>query len=152
MTTRRNARYLREAVIQYRRDPNALEIRAVSSSRDVSPIVRTILGDGPQERFCAVALDNKNRIVAHCTLAIGTSDSCTVRPVDVLRFVLLSGCPAFMVAHNHPSGDSTPSHQDVEMTRRLKEAADIIGLRLMDHLVLGSHDYCSMLDNGIGGL
>ncbi|MCC7194936.1 MAG: hypothetical protein IT356_05210 [Gemmatimonadaceae bacterium] len=65
-----------------------------------------------------------------------------------MKGLLLANAAAFIVAHNHPSGDPTPSAEDVAITKRVKDCADLFGIRLLDHVILGSERYCSMSDEG----
>lgn len=70
-------------------------------------------------------------------------------PADVLRPLLLNACSGAIVVHNHPSGDPTPSRDDIELTDRIVRGANVLGLRLVDHLIVGAEGYFSFLDGGL---
>jgi DNA repair protein RadC len=88
-------------------------------------------------------------------IATGSVAHCAVGIADVLRFVILSGAVSFIVSHNHPSGDPTPSRDDIELTRRLGDAARLCGLRMIDHVIVGDQpdglppSYVSFVDAGL---
>lgn len=102
------------------------------------------------ERMYVVGIDGKNRCVLLHEVARGGLHGCAVSARDILRVVLMGHCSGFILVHNHPSGDPTPSVEDVEMTRALVRAADAVGCPLVDHVVIGGMDsFVSMLDAGI---
>lgn len=88
-----------------------------------------------QEDLHVLLLNTKHRVVEKVLVARGGAQRLTAVPVDVLRPVILAGAPAFIVAHNHPSGDIQPSEEDILFTRRMKKAADLLGLSMLDHII-----------------
>ncbi|WP_019499489.1 RadC family protein [Pseudanabaena sp. PCC 6802] len=98
----------------------------------------------PQERLAILMLDNRNRIVAQRTMTIGTATETLAHPRDIFREVLKSGAIKLIVAHNHPSGNTDPSPEDIALTRQLLEAARFLNIPLLDHLILGNGDYKSI--------
>ena len=89
------------------------------------------------ERFWTLCLDRKNRLIRRVEVTVGTATACLVHPREVFRAAIrLSAC-AVIVAHNHPSGDPAPSRADIKVTRQLRESAQVIGIDLLDHIVLG---------------
>jgi len=95
------------------------------------------------EQFGVVLLDMKHRVIRTATLATGTLNSTVVEPRDVYRPAVAAGAAAIVAFHNHPSGDPTPSPEDVDLTRRLAAAGMLIGIDLVDHLILGDRRYWS---------
>lgn len=93
-----------------------------------------------QEVMGAVYLDARNHLVAEGEIFCGTLSRAAVEPRAILKRALLRDAAGVILFHTHPSGDPTPSAEDVSFTRRMREAGDILGIRLVDHLVLGSHD------------
>jgi len=89
-------------------------------------------------------LDTKNRINAAHIVAVGSLDSCPVHPREVFKAAVLANAAAVIVAHNHPSGDPTPSCEDRQLALRLKQAGDILGIPLLDFLVVGDGRYVSL--------
>jgi DNA repair protein RadC len=96
------------------------------------------------EQFGVVLLDTKHRVIRTSVLALGTQNMTCVEPRDVFREAALGGAAAIVVFHNHPSGDPTPSADDLELTRRLVAAGVLMGIDVVDHLVLGDVQYCSL--------
>ena len=96
------------------------------------------------EHFAVAALDRRNRVIAVETLTTGCDAFCIVDPKQIFRWALLqgrSGATGILLAHNHPSGDPTPSAQDHEVTRRVRRAGEIVGIKLLDHIVIGGGTY-----------
>ena len=102
----------------------------------VAHAFRAVVGDPPREHFLAFYLDAANRIMGYETIAIGGCTSVEVEPAQVFRGALLGGAVRLIVAHNHPSGDPTPSASDLSMTQRLMQAAGLIGIPVLDHVVV----------------
>lgn len=101
-----------------------------------------------EELFAVLILDTKNRPQKWIEVARGQGEAVHFRPAEMFQKVLLEGASAFICLHNHPSGDPEPSPEDRELTRRLREGAQVLGLRLLDHLVLGHRTYYSFADQG----
>ena len=100
------------------------------------------------EQFGIVLLDSKHRVLRTSVIASGTLNSTIVQPRDVFREAMLGAAAAVVAFHNHPSGDPTPSADDVELTRRLRAAGTLMGVELVDHIVLGEVEYCSLKEMG----
>jgi len=93
-------------------------------------------------------LDTKFRVIRAAVLATGTLNSTIVQPREVYRTAAIGGAAAIVVFHNHPSGDPTPSPEDVDLTRRLAAAGVLIGIDLVDHVILGDGKYWSFRERG----
>lgn len=132
--------------------PKGVELPRVASSREAAEAIRKLLniGDLIQEVFGVLMLNARHQVVA---MAVPFRGGVSSAPVDIavmLKPVLLTtSCTAFMIFHNHPSGDPIPSADDIELTKRLKTAADLVGLRLLDHLVMTDRKYLSLADMGL---
>ena len=112
--------------------------RKISSSEDVFEIIEPLVRGKQQEFFYVLLLDAKNRLVGQPVhVATGSHDRCPASPTEIFSPVIKRGCTAAIVAHNHPSGDPTPSRDDIAITIRLVDAAKILGIRLLDHIVVG---------------
>jgi DNA repair protein RadC len=105
-------------------------------------------GSRPVEQFGVVLLDSKHRVLRTAVLAVGTLNTTVVEPRDVFREAMLGAAAAVVVFHNHPSGDPSPSPDDVELTRRLASAGTLMGIEVVDHVVLGDARYCSFKEMG----
>lgn len=121
----------------------------VSSSAEVAALFGARLGQLDHEELWIVALDGRNGARGMRRVAQGGLHGCAVSARDVLRLALLEAASALVLVHNHPSGDPTPSPEDVAMTRVLAEAAEIVGVAVVDHVVVARGAYASMLDLGL---
>ena len=149
---RQNLHVLGELAVRYEvetlpgRDPDA---PALCSPEDVQRLLGPEMGALAQEQVRVLLLDRKNRVVAQRVVYQGNAVASIVRPAEVLRPAVLEGVPHLIVAHNHPSADPSPSPQDVKVTRELKEAAELLGLSLLDHVVIGGAEAVSLKDRGL---
>jgi DNA repair protein RadC len=100
------------------------------------------------ETFHVVLLDNKNRVLRTVEVSRGTLTASLVHPREVYRPAILEAAAAVVFVHNHPSGDPTPSKEDLEITRRLREVGELVGVRVLDHVVIGRGRYVSFVDDG----
>jgi DNA repair protein RadC len=91
-----------------------------------------------KEHFVSLHLDSKNRIICFETTSVGSMCASIVHPREVFKSALLSSAAAVLFVHNHPSGDPTPSREDLEITQRLKDAGELLGIRELDHVIIGS--------------
>lgn len=107
------------------------------------------LADRPQEEMIAVYLDAKNRISAYYQVSKGSTQSTIVVPADVLRPALLCNASSIILIHNHPSGSPDPSREDISITNRIKDACEMMGMKLLDHIVIGDSRYVSMAETGL---
>ena len=118
------------------------------SSYDVYAHFRERLADERCEHFYAVLLDNKHRKIRDVRVSQGSLTSSIVHPREVFLPVIRESAAAVIFVHNHPSGDPTPSREDLEITRRLREVGELVGVRVLDHLVIGRGRYVSFVDDG----
>ena len=116
--------------------------------RETVAYLMPAFGGRPVEQFGLVLLDTKYRVIRTTVVAVGTLNSTVVEPRDVFREAALGLANAVVVFHNHPSGDPTPSPDDVELTRRLKAAGTLMGIDVVDHVILGDARYCSFKEMG----
>jgi len=117
---------------------------AITQPQDVAGIARELIGDNAQESFIALLLDIKNRVVGVTEVARGAVDGCGVDVRQVFRVAIAVGASALVVAHNHPSGDCTPSDVDRRLTERIKKAADLLGIPLLDHVIVSDTGFKSL--------
>ncbi len=123
---------------------------SVCSSRDVYRRLRR-LAVLRRETFWLVALDTRHRVLCEVRAAEGALAHCAVTPRDVFRPLLQEGAAAAIAVHNHPSGDPTPSPDDLALTERLVEAGRLLGVPLLDHVIIGAGTYRSLHDTGFMG-
>lgn len=120
----------------------------LANPREAAGYLLPRFGARPVEQFGLVLLDSKHRVTQTKVLVSGTLNSSIVEPREVFREAALGSAAAIVVFHNHPSGDPTPSPEDVELTRRLAAAGALMGIDLVDHLVLGDVRYYSFKEMG----
>jgi DNA repair protein RadC len=123
--------------------------RAIICSKDIDEAMRPRLAKATREHFWAIALDAKSRPVAEIEIAVGGLSACTIKPADIFRAILRELSSKIVVVHNHPSGEPTPSTEDVAFTKRLKSAGQVIGIPLLDHIIIAEQGYFSFLDSGL---
>jgi DNA repair protein RadC len=102
-----------------------------------------------KEMFMTLHLDGKNRIMAMDLVSVGSLNQSIVHPREVFKTACLSNAAALILIHQHPSGDSTPSSEDIAITRRLKEAGEIMGIKVLDHIIVGEGEYLSFVERGL---
>jgi DNA repair protein RadC len=132
-------RYLNKKLIQ--KDP-------INSSKELFDYLTHKIRDKSREIFMAVFLDAKNRVLSAETLFKGTLTSSAVYPREVVRKALENHAAALIFAHNHPSGDTHPSREDVSITRKLVFACRMMGITVHEHLIVGNDGYFSFADQG----
>lgn len=121
----------------------------VRHAGDVVGLVRAFLHDDPRERFVVVYLDARHRAIAVHDAHTGTCDSSPVHPREIFGPGVALSASAVVVAHNHPSGDPTPSANDRQVTERLRAAGELLGIEVLDHLVLGRDQHYSFAEEGV---
>lgn len=101
-----------------------------------------------QEHFVVLFLDTKNYIIGKKTIFIGSLNKAIVHPREVFKEAIKRSSASVICAHNHPSGDPTPSSQDIQLTHRLYEAGELLGIKLLDHLIIGDDQFISLKEKG----
>ena len=101
-----------------------------------------------RERFVALLLDSRSRIIALEEVAVGTLTAALVHPRELFKAAILANAHSLVIVHNHPSGDPEPSSEDVALTKRLVDAGEILGIKVMDHVVIGDGCYRSFSEEG----
>jgi DNA repair protein RadC len=101
-----------------------------------------------RENFIGMYLNTKNQVAGISTIHVGSLNSSIVHPREVMTEAILHKAASVIVAHQHPSGNPTPSREDIEVTKRLMEVGEIIGISVFDHIILGENTYVSLKDGG----
>ncbi len=101
-----------------------------------------------QERFIAIFLDTKNNMISKKTIFIGSLNMSLVHPREVFKWAVKLSSASIILVHNHPSGDPTPSPQDVEVTKQIINAGEIVGIKVIEHIIIGSDSFISLNELG----
>ena len=102
-----------------------------------------------KEEFVILILDSKNKLLALDSVSVGTINSTIVHPREVFKSAIKKSANSIILVHNHPSGDPHPSKEDLQITRRLSEVGDIVGIKVLDHIVIGSNKHFSFKENNL---
>lgn len=119
----------------------------ISDSQNAYRLLEPLFDGLDREHFMVVGLDAKHAVIGINTVSIGSVTMSIVHPREVFKPLVLMNTSAVILAHNHPSGDATPSPEDRALTRRLKEGGELLGIVVLDHLVLGEDRYYSFADH-----
>jgi DNA repair protein RadC len=141
--------YVRELVIKYQQTVCSIDLgRTVSTPQDLVGVLRALLQDECVEVFLLVCLSTKRKMLCVHEVSRGSLDSTVVHPREVFKAASLASAAAIVLAHNHPSGDPTPSTDDIRLTTRLVSAGEIMGIEVIDHIIIGHDSYFSFLEAG----
>ena len=144
---------LRELTIRYAVRTNldgqpVLVGRSLGHPSEAAAALMTLLQDEPAEVFAILCLTTKYQVIAYHEVGRGTLDSVAINPREVFKAALLANAAAIVAAHNHPSGDPTPSPDDLLITRRLAAAGELMGIPVLDHIIVGDDRYYSFKESG----
>lgn len=120
----------------------------VDGPGDIARLLMPALRDADREHFIAVLLTTKNQVIDVVTISVGSLSASIVHPREVLKPAIQTSAAALVVAHNHPTGVPAPSPEDIEFTRRLAQCGELIGIRLLDHVIVGDGTYASLREGG----
>nr|WP_204251450.1 DNA repair protein RadC [Exiguobacterium sp. N4-1P] len=133
------------------REPDVpLETTHITSPEDAFLVARRFIQDDDREVFLVILLNTKNRVIAVHRAHVGSINSSIIHPREIFKSAILNNATSLIVSHQHPSGDPKPSLEDIEVTERLQEVGRIIGIKLLDHIVVGAgDDYVSLKAQGL---
>ena len=143
------AKYVREIVIKYktRKAGKGLEGEKVTGPETVVRLFKDLQNE-TKEKLIVINLDNANRILCFELVALGGCNICHARPIEIFKSSFLTSAVSAIVIHNHPSGKSIPSLDDRNFTKELIKVTKLIGLKLLDHIIIGHEGYYSFADAG----
>ena len=129
------------------REPTATLVRDPASAHAVC----ADMGNLAQEAFAVLTLNAKNKLITRHLVTLGLADTAPVHPREVFRPAIADSASAVILVHNHPSGDPTPSAEDLRVTRQLIDAGKVVGIRVLDHVIIGRGDnpHCSLREKGL---
>lgn len=123
----------------------------ISCPKDIYEVLTKVcrIQCNAEEVFILITLNTKNIVTGYFEVHRGTINTSLVHPREVFKRALLNNASDIMVAHNHPSGDPNPSKEDIQITERLKEAGNLLGINLLDHIIVGEDKYISLKEKGV---
>ncbi|UEA16874.1 DNA repair protein RadC [Pasteurella canis] len=122
---------------------------AFGSSENVRFYLQTVLESKEREIFLVLFLDNQHRLIKQEEMFLGTINTASVYPREIIKSALYCNAAALILAHNHPSGNAEPSMSDKRITQRIQSAAELVEIRVLDHFVIGKGNYYSFSENGL---
>ena len=123
--------------------------RYLQAPKDIYHTFRERYEKLDREDFLVILLDNKNGRLGYNVVSMGSLTASVVHPREVFKAAVLTNAARLLLIHNHPSGDSTPSKEDIDITKRLKEGGEILGIQILDHVIIGEGRYFSFADKGM---
>ena len=124
------------------------QTRTISSPKDAYEMIKEQLEGLDREQFIIACLNTKNEPTNITVVSVGSINKAIVHPREVFKTAILSNAASIMAFHNHPSGDTIPSDQDIQLTHRLVEAGELLGIKLLDHLIIGNRSFTSLKQKG----
>jgi len=121
----------------------------VKTPEDVAGLIRGRLKGKMKEYFLALLLDTRNQLIRVAEISVGSLDSSIVHPREVFKEAISASAAAVIFVHNHPSGDTEASEDDIRLTKRLAEAGEIVGIDVLDHIIIGGESYSSLKREGL---
>ena len=122
--------------------------RQILSPNGAYQMIKEQLEGLDREQFIIACLNTKNEPTNITLVSVGSLNKAIVHPREVFKTAILSNAASIMAFHNHPSGDATPSDQDIQLTHRLVEAGELLGIKLLDHLIIGDSSFTSLKEKG----
>jgi len=127
----------------------ASEKPVVKTPEDVANLVRGRLKGKKREHFLAILLDSRSRLIKVSEISVGSLDTSIVHPREAFKEAISASAASVIFVHNHPSGDPTASEDDIELSKRLIQAGEIMGIDVLDHIIIGGKDYLSLKRQGL---
>jgi DNA repair protein RadC len=122
----------------------------IRAPADAANLVMSQMGLLEQEHLCTMLLDTKNRVLSTPTIYVGSLNTSLIRVGELFRAAIRANCASIIVLHNHPSGDPTPSPEDVAVTKQIVEAGKLLDVEVLDHLIIGRQRFVSLKERGLG--
>ena len=122
---------------------------SIKTPEDVAGLVGGRLKDKKKEYFLTLLLDTRNQLIRTAEISVGSLDSSIVHPREVFKEAISSSAAAVIFVHNHPSGDTLASEDDIQLTKRLSEVGELLGIDVLDHVIIGGREFKSMKREGL---
>jgi len=129
------------------REGDADEVIKLNNSSDVYDLVKDELANSDREMLLSVMLTNKNQLIGVETVSIGSINVTSMSPREVFKSAILANAVSIILCHNHPSGELTPSNEDIQITKLIVDAGKLLGIKVLDHIIVSNKGYYSLNDN-----
>nr|WP_274377130.1 DNA repair protein RadC [Desulfofalx alkaliphila] len=136
---------IHKMLLKEKRDSSTI----INSPDDAAALVMDEMHHLDREHFCAILLNTKNHVLAVETISVGTLSSSLVHPREVFKIAIKKSAAGMILLHNHPSGDPSPSKEDIAITKRIMESGEILGVSVLDHLIIGDGKFASLKEKGL---
>jgi DNA repair protein RadC len=123
--------------------------KSITNPEEAVKLVKNRLKDKKKEYFLAILLDSRNQPINIAQVSIGSLNASIVHPREVFKEAISTSAASVILVHNHPSGDVSPSDEDIQITKRLKESGEIVGINLFDHIIIAGNNFTSLKEQGI---
>lgn len=120
----------------------------IKSARDVSDILIPKISHLHSEHLIAVYLNSRKKIISIKTIFVGSLNESLINPREIFKFAIEENASAIILAHNHPSGDPSPSESDLKSTSEIQKAGEVMGIEVLDHIIIGGNNYWSLRESG----
>ncbi|MCK5699108.1 MAG: DNA repair protein RadC [Candidatus Aenigmarchaeota archaeon] len=121
----------------------------IENSKDIRDYLMPKMKNLKKEHLIGLYLDTRNNLIKEETISIGTLNSSLIHPREIFRSAVIEACASVILVHNHPSGDPTPSKDDITVTKKIIQASEVIGIELLDHVIIGNERYVSLKEDGL---
>jgi len=121
----------------------------IKTPENVAELLKSSLKGKKREHFMVVLLDTRSRLIKVCQISVGSLDSSIVHPREAFKEAISASAASVILAHNHPSGDDTPSEDDIKLTKRLADAGELMGIEVLDHIIIADNSYHSLKRAGL---
>ena len=139
---------IREIQVSYKSTGLTLPFRKVTESDHVYQVFKDHLNDCDRENFCILHLSHRNQIIGYEVCFVGTLGEVNIHLREIFKSVMISNAASIVIVHNHPSGDPKPSREDERVTRIIKNAAFLLQIEVLDHIIIANGSYYSFADQG----
>lgn len=136
-------------VVKVKQEVKTWKRMQIYSSQDLGNIISEKIGSDTQENFVLIGLNTKLQVNMLSIVFVGGVNSVHVEMPAIFQRLLMSNSSQFIIAHNHPSGNLTPSEEDIHLTRRIKRAGNLMGIKLLDHIIVNDETYTSFAEREI---
>lgn len=123
--------------------------KSITNPEDAVKLVRNRLKDKKKEYFLAILLDSRNQPITVAQISVGSLNASIVHPREVFKEAISASAASLILVHNHPSVDAAPSEEDIQITKRLKESGEIMGISVFDHIIIAGNNFTSLKAQGI---